>query len=114
MSSLIDDIEESYHQHLLESGNLVPKPSPWTGHDRWESQGYVAKLNRIHCECGAVHLQFVGIFHREFNPARQAKKEIVLHSKSQIPQNQQWPREITEIPAGICPSCYSSKGFQEI
>ena len=114
MSSLLDDLEEDHHKFLLAEGNLHVKRSTWTGHDVWESQGYVARLNRITCECGAVHLQFLGIFHREFNPARNATKEQVLHAKSQIPQNQNWPREINEIPAGICPSCYSFKGFQEI
>lgn len=111
MSSLLDDLEADYHQYLLKEGNLHPRrKTDWTGDNQWESQGYIARVNRIECKCGAHHTTLVGAFHREKTPSGKVR-EIALHPRSQVPIGS--PVEVQIIQAQICPSCLSSMGFAE-
>ena len=117
MSSLLDDLESAYTQHLLESGNLRKQPalSPWLGKP-WISQGYLARVSMFSCTCGADHSSLLGIFHIETRArsdgAPDDRREISLDLRSQVSLDGNYPVEVSILPSvKACPACISQKGF---
>ena len=113
---LAADLEEDWHQHLLESGNLINTrrgSHQWTGGNTWISQGYVAKILRVTCTCGAQHDSLIGIFHRETRCSETREQALNLRN-TQFPGDHIHPIEITHAPALACVACLPSKGFKEI
>lgn len=125
MSSLLDDIEAEKHSVLLESGNLPgkakkllppsPKPQAWTGENTWTSNGYLARISRSICMCGAETKILVGIFHKETSPSGAVRLQALVNKphRFQIPLGENYPLEITEDYTNICPECISTHGFTE-
>lgn len=112
MSTFADEIEQDYHQELLERGNLAPKPRPsWTGENQWTSLGYVAKINRIRCTCGACTDTLIGVFHRERTPSGKIRLTPLADS-FQLPGDHTHPVEVTDLPARVCAYCLTPQGFE--
>lgn len=113
MSSLLDEIESDYHQHLLESGNLSRPSSKWTGENSWTSAGYLACVLVTVCKCGDKTSLLQGVFHAETHPAKGRRLTALPLSSFQVPLGQQWPIERTEVQTPVCAACLPSRGFGE-
>ena len=108
------DIEEDYHQHLLEKGNLGKKPRPnWSDENAWISLGYSARVFRSVCKsCGTQTDSLVGIFHDEKTPSG-SLRSTALAANAQWPQGEKYPVHVTTSPVNLCAACLPFVGFAE-
>ena len=113
-NDLLDDLKNEHHSNLLENGNLRGKAreSKWTGEFQWTSQGYIARVARLHCTCGQTTPILVGLFHLETTPSGTRRERRLDEDHYQIDPNGSYPIIVNTTQVKTCPHCLIFKGFQ--
>jgi len=109
----LDDLQDEQTREAIESGNLKRKRAEPVFVAVWTHQGYVAHIQRQWCSCGARHDNLLGVFSRETSVTGESR-DLALARGFQIPLDRAYPVEVSHFKTAVCPSCLSSKGFQEI
>jgi hypothetical protein len=106
---LAADIEEEYHTHLLERGNLN-RPKRFTDWNevkkpQFSASGYLVELNRFTCRCGNRYTHLENVFLVETSPEN-ARRLTALNRRNFQPVPTFSVETTTyENTLDLCPKC---------
>lgn len=113
MNSLLADLEEARHQHLLEKGNLAPKRrapeqtrfTEWRDSEPWTPRGFVLQLEELTCPaCGEISEHSMGLFSLETKGGAQ-RYSAILPDLSTVPQDSPFSLSTAVRRQALCVAC---------